>query len=74
MPGTTATLSFTLYKGFDQGHRDYHMHLGRTTYFRRLVFEADLSDYRASGWGVPRLACTSTSPIQAITRCAASVG
>jgi pimeloyl-ACP methyl ester carboxylesterase len=64
VPGTTSTLGLTLYKGFDQGHRDYHMHLGRTTFFRRLVFEVDLSDYRAAGWGVttPRLYFHLTDP------------
>jgi len=63
-PGTTSTLGLTLYKGFDRGHRDYHMHLGRSTYFRRLVLEFDLSDYRAAGWGVtaPRLYFHLTDP------------
>lgn len=55
--GSTSRLDLTVYKGFDEGHRDYHMHLGRGTYFRHLVCEVDLADYRAAGWTVaaPRL-------------------
>jgi pimeloyl-ACP methyl ester carboxylesterase len=43
-------LYMEVYKGFDPGHRDYHMHLGRKAYFRRLEFEVDLSEYLAAGW------------------------
>jgi pimeloyl-ACP methyl ester carboxylesterase len=46
----TATLKLTVYKGFDAGHRDYHMHLGRSTYFRRIRFIVDLTDYHSAGW------------------------
>jgi pimeloyl-ACP methyl ester carboxylesterase/cation transport regulator ChaC len=56
-PGTTASLDLTVYKGFDRGHRDFHMHLGRQSVFRRVCFEVDLSAYRAAGWDIaaPRL-------------------
>jgi pimeloyl-ACP methyl ester carboxylesterase len=56
-PGTTAWLDLTVYKGFDAGHRDFHMHLGRQSVFRRVSYEVDLSAYRAAGWDIttPRL-------------------
>lgn len=49
-PGESASLTLTVYKGFDEGHRDFHMHLGRQTYFRRVCFDVDLSEYRKAGW------------------------
>jgi pimeloyl-ACP methyl ester carboxylesterase len=63
-PGTTSTLDLTVYKGFDAGQRDYHMHLGRSTYFRRILFTVDLSDYRRDGWEIdaPRLFFHPTDP------------
>ena len=63
-PGTTATLALTVYKGFDHGHRDFHMHLGRQTVFRRACFDVDLSSYRAAGWDIapPRLYFHPTDP------------
>ncbi len=56
-PGTTAWLDLTVYKGFDAGQRDFHMHLGRQSVFRRVSYEVDLSAYRAAGWDIttPRL-------------------
>ena len=56
-PGTTATLDLTVYKGFDAGHRDFHMHFGQQTVFRRTCFDVDLSVYRRNGWDIvpPRL-------------------
>lgn len=56
-PGGTSTLDLTVYKGFDRGHRDFHMHLGRQSVFRRVCYEVDLSAYRAAGWDIaaPRL-------------------
>jgi pimeloyl-ACP methyl ester carboxylesterase/cation transport regulator ChaC len=53
-PNQPATLAMTVYKGFDAGHRDYHMHLGNRAYFRRLLFEVDLADYVRAGWRVAR--------------------
>lgn len=63
-PATTSRLDLTLYKGFDDGHRDFHMHLGRSTYYRRVTYEVDLSDYRAAGWSLtaPRLYVHLTDP------------
>ena len=56
-PGATAWLDLNVYKGFDRGHRDFHMHLGRQSVFRRVCFEVDLSAYRVAGWDIaaPRL-------------------
>ena len=51
-PSRKSSLRMTVYKGFDDGHRDYHMHLGRRAYFRRLHFEVDLSEYLVSGWHI----------------------
>jgi pimeloyl-ACP methyl ester carboxylesterase/cation transport regulator ChaC len=53
-PNQPATLAMTVHKGFDEGHRDFHMHLGNRAYFRRLLFEVDLSDYVRAGWRVTR--------------------
>ena len=63
-PGSTSTLSLTVYKGFDAGHRDFHMHLGKSTYFRRLCVEIDLTEYVRTGWRVtpPRLYFHPTDP------------
>jgi len=51
-PNRKSSLQMTVYKGFDEGHRDYHMHLDRRAYFRKLHFEVDLSHYRAAGWHI----------------------
>lgn len=49
-----STLSMRVFKGFDAGHRDYHMHIGKKGYFRRLEFVVDLQDYLAAGWRISR--------------------
>jgi pimeloyl-ACP methyl ester carboxylesterase/cation transport regulator ChaC len=51
-PGRKSSLRMQVYKGFDAGHRDYHMHLGRKSYFRKLDFEVDLTEYLSTGWRV----------------------
>ena len=51
-PRETATLECVVYKGFDAGHRDFHMHLGRDKYFRRISYQIDLTEYVKAGWGV----------------------
>ena len=51
-PGSSAALLLTVYKGFDQGQRDYHMHLGRSAYYRHVDFTVDLSAYRSAGWDI----------------------
>ena len=51
-PDTKAELQLKVYKGFDKGHRDFHIHLGCSSYFRRLVYELDLRAYVAAGWKV----------------------
>ncbi len=64
VPGGTATLDLIVYKGFDAGHRDYHMHLGRSSNYRRVRFDLDLSDYRRGGWRIrePQLYFHPTDP------------
>jgi len=56
-PGRTAALEMTVYKGYDAGQRDFHMHFGRQTVFRRTCFDLDLSAYRGAGFDIapPRL-------------------
>jgi len=64
-PNRKSSLRMSVYKGFDEGHRDYHMHTGRRAYFRRLGFEVDLSEYLQSGWRVkfgPHLYFHSVDP------------
>jgi pimeloyl-ACP methyl ester carboxylesterase len=62
--GGQAALELTVYKGFDAGHRDYHMHLGRSSYFRRVRFQVDLSPYARAGWRItaPRFYFHSSDP------------
>jgi pimeloyl-ACP methyl ester carboxylesterase len=64
MPGEAATLDVTVYKGFDRGHRDFHMHFGRQTILRHASFDVDLSAYRSAGWDIapPRLYFHPTDP------------
>ena len=52
LPGGEAQLQVVVYKGFDEGHRDLHMHLGRRSYFRRLRYELDLRPYIDAGWKI----------------------
>jgi pimeloyl-ACP methyl ester carboxylesterase/cation transport regulator ChaC len=52
--GSTSTLSMKVYKGFDENHRNFHMHIGQQAYYRRLKFTVDLQDYISSGWVVSR--------------------
>jgi hypothetical protein len=53
VPGGKATLQVNVYKGFDENHRDIHMHLGKRSYFRHLRYELDLRAYVAAGWKIP---------------------
>lgn len=55
LPGTagpTACMELTVYRGYDEGRRDFHMHLGKKAFYRRLSFRVDLSDYLAQGWTI----------------------
>lgn len=52
--GSTSTLPMHVYKGFEIGHRDYHMHIGQKAYFRNLEFVVDLQEYLSGGWSVSR--------------------
>lgn len=57
-PGETFRLQVEVYKGYDQGHRDVHLHLRRDRYYRTVRVSLDLAKYLAAGWVVsqePRL-------------------
>jgi pimeloyl-ACP methyl ester carboxylesterase len=51
-PRETYSLSMKVYKGFDEGNRNVHHHLQRNSFFRRYVFQLDLSDYVVSGFSL----------------------
>jgi pimeloyl-ACP methyl ester carboxylesterase len=51
-PGETFRLQAEVYKGYDQGHRDVHLHLRRDRYYRLVHIGLDLSKYLASGWAI----------------------
>lgn len=46
----TFVLELEVYRGFDQGHRDFHMHLPGQAHYREINVALDLSDYLSSGW------------------------
>ncbi len=50
--GPTARMELAVYRGYDEGRRDFHMHLGKRAFYRRLTFRVDLSDYLAQGWTI----------------------
>ncbi|MGZ8394560.1 MAG: esterase/lipase family protein [Nitrospira sp.] len=50
--GPTARMELDVYRGYDEGRRDFHMHLGKKAFYRRLSFRVDLSDYLAQGWTI----------------------
>ena len=49
-PGETYKQLLEIYQGFDAGHRDVHLHLGRQTRYRRYRLRLDLSAYCAAGY------------------------
>lgn len=50
--GETFRLQVEVYKGYDQGHRDVHLHLRRDRYYRTVRISLDLTKYLAAGWTV----------------------
>jgi hypothetical protein len=46
------TLNMKVLRGFEAGHRDYHQHFTNQCYFRRVLFELDLTAYLREGWTV----------------------
>ena len=48
----TFVLELEVYRGFDEGHRDFHMHLPGQAHYKEIVVSLDLSDYLSSGWRV----------------------
>lgn len=63
--GPTARMELDVYRGYDEGRRDFHMHLGKKAFYRRLSFRVDLSAYLAQGWTIkeePTLAVSDYEP------------
>lgn len=53
-PGEQYKLDLEVYKGFDEGHRDVHFHLGRKAYYKKYRLTLDLTDYITSGYRVTK--------------------
>jgi len=56
-PDEEYALSLTIYNGFGEGRRDVHFHLGPISvggmaYYRKLIYELDLSKYIELGYAV----------------------
>jgi hypothetical protein len=43
-------MNLDVYRGYDEGRRDVHMHLGKKAFYRRLSSPVDLSAYLSQGW------------------------
>jgi pimeloyl-ACP methyl ester carboxylesterase len=50
--GQEYRLDVKVYKGFDQGARDIHLHLGSHSHYRRITYVLDLSAYLANGYDI----------------------
>jgi pimeloyl-ACP methyl ester carboxylesterase len=50
--GETYHADFEVLKGFDEGHRDLHFHLGRQTHYRCYKMKVDLTGYLAEGYEI----------------------
>lgn len=50
----TFVLELEVYKGFDENHRDFHMHIPKQAHFRQITVTLDVSPYLATGWIVSR--------------------
>jgi pimeloyl-ACP methyl ester carboxylesterase len=53
-PGIEYGLSVDIYKGFDEGHRDVHFHLGNQTHYSAAKYILNLSAYLAAGFVISR--------------------
>lgn len=51
-PGQDYWLNVEIYKGYDEGERDVHFHLGDHSHYRRMRYVLDLSAYLAAGYVV----------------------
>lgn len=52
--GQEYCLSVEIYRGFDEGERDVHFHLGVHSYYRKLTYLLDLSAYVKAGYFVSK--------------------
>ena len=50
--GVDYTLIVEIWKGFDEGERDVHFHLGTHSRYRSMEYVLDLTAYLSSGWVV----------------------
>jgi hypothetical protein len=50
--GTEYSMEFDLWKGFDQGHRDVHVHVPERTTIAKLQICVDLSEYISAGYHI----------------------
>jgi hypothetical protein len=48
--GQNYCLNVEVYKGFDEGERDVHFHLGSHSHYQRMHYVLDLSTYVAAGY------------------------
>jgi pimeloyl-ACP methyl ester carboxylesterase len=46
----TFVLELEIYKGFEEGHCDFHMHLPGQAHYKEIVVTLDVSDYLSAGW------------------------
>jgi pimeloyl-ACP methyl ester carboxylesterase len=46
------SLKLLLYKGFDEGNRDIHFHLGKQSYYKTVQYTLDLSQYLVAGYRI----------------------
>jgi len=52
--GQDYSLNVEVYRGFDEGDRDVHFHLGAQSFYRQLDYVLDLSAYVRAGYGVSK--------------------
>jgi hypothetical protein len=50
--GKTYEVTIEILKGFDQGNRRIHFHLGSTAYYNLLVYTLDLQKYLQAGYRI----------------------
>jgi pimeloyl-ACP methyl ester carboxylesterase len=50
----TFVLELEVYKGFDDNHRDFHMHVPKHAHYREISLVLDLRPYLTAGWRVTR--------------------
>ncbi len=54
-PGRTYGVTIEILRGFEQGDRRIHFHLGSATYYQLLVYTLDLTAYGRAGYRITRV-------------------